>query len=108
MKQSKKVQQFAENLANAQLVKSGRLQPGVAGTIKGREAQARKEKKAKLEREKKERELMKLMEVVLNSKPLSVEFGKPHTSSTVPAFHGTADLSIALSTSGRANSFKPI
>jgi hypothetical protein len=61
MKQSKKVQQFAENLANAQLVKSGRLQPGVAGTIKGREAQARKEKNAKLEREKKERELMKLM-----------------------------------------------
>jgi hypothetical protein len=55
---------FAENIANSRLAKqnrTGHLERGVATTIKGREAQARKEKKEKLAREKKERELIKLM-----------------------------------------------
>jgi len=55
---------FAENIANSRLAKqnrTGHLERGVATTINGREAQARKEKKEKLAREKKERELIKLM-----------------------------------------------
>ena len=64
-KKSKKVQQYAETLANSRLAQAngGRMPNGigVASTIAGREAEARKEKKLKLAREKKERELVKLL-----------------------------------------------
>jgi hypothetical protein len=62
-KKSKKVQQYAENLANAKIASQngGRLLRGQASTVAGREAEERKARKAKLAREKKERELVKLL-----------------------------------------------
>ena len=60
-KKSKKVQQYAENLANAMRSKSGHSVRGEANTIAGRKAEESRMRKAKLAREKKEREMMKVL-----------------------------------------------
>ena len=62
-KKSKKVAAYAENLANAMRSKAagGREDKNVAGTIAGRKAQEAQRKRAKLAREKKEREMMKVL-----------------------------------------------
>lgn len=62
-KKSKKVQQIAENIANARFLSSqgkGNMR-GVETTVAGREAQARKAKSEKLRREKKEKELADML-----------------------------------------------